>query len=257
MRISIWQQFSSNHSGGFNLIAEFKSLEDLEKARTVTNHFIETIAEWYKQHPELDEELREHGLLPLTPAEEKLAEQYKLNNWEFSVDWAPVEANTQVANRGFYIFRNLLFLTSPIETWVDTQPFNELLERQGAHIIWQFYGDSDDNNAAPVVNLVCTAPDEMTAARIVQSLHATETYKSGDTDPRIRISDSHTPYNGHISHQGARIECREIETHSFGGKEYNWKSMHISEFLRDLTAYLETQGCTNFELSISEKPEET
>lgn len=42
MKVSIWQQFSSNHSGGFTVIGNFKSKENLGNATKELRTLIET-----------------------------------------------------------------------------------------------------------------------------------------------------------------------------------------------------------------------
>jgi hypothetical protein len=234
MRVSIWQQFSSNHSGGFSLIGEFKTIEEAENAVAIMKSMISMIAKWYKDHfEELDKQLRKFSILPLTPVEEELAKQYGLTQWEYSVDWAETEANEALINQGLYHYRNLVFLSDPIETWCDAQPFDELLEKLGARI--EVHSATAQDDIVPVVYMTCYAPNETTAAEIVRQLSSSKTFI---TVPNVRS------YPGEISHVDSKIECQELEI---------WHQPHISEFLDELVPYLEAQECKNFEFSISHR----
>src|SRR5258706_3866109 len=106
MRVSLWQQFSSNHSAGFSLVAEFKSIEEAEKAHSAILAIISAIAKYYEEHwEELDKALRKEGMVAPTPIERDLARQYNLLSWDYSVDWASTEADKRVSNQGLYRFQ--------------------------------------------------------------------------------------------------------------------------------------------------------
>lgn len=45
MKLSLWQQFSSNHSAGFSLIGQFKTAEEATQAVAVIRGILEKIAD--------------------------------------------------------------------------------------------------------------------------------------------------------------------------------------------------------------------
>ena len=239
MRVSIWQQFSSNHSAGFSLVAQFKTVEETEKAAAIVRHFINTVAKWYQEHPELDDELIEEGILPLTPPEEQLAEQYDLQDWEWSLDWAPVEADETVSNQGFYIYENLIFLSDPIETWCVAQPFNDLLTKLGG--IVKFHEFEDQKLA--VLDISCNAPDDKSAAEIAHILSLSIDRGNGKSESAIQVPNLRLQQRGKVSYSESRIEFKKLPT--------IW-GHRVTDFLPHLISYLESQGCKNFEFSISE-----
>jgi hypothetical protein len=84
MHISLWQQFTSNHSAAFDLIGTFKTAEDAEQAAVEVRTILRRVREWYGKQYDEDErvELREaEDLLPLTPEEEAIRKQYDLKKW--------------------------------------------------------------------------------------------------------------------------------------------------------------------------------
>ena len=45
MKISIWQQFSSNHSANFELVGQFPTVEEAEKAYAILLDILTVIAQ--------------------------------------------------------------------------------------------------------------------------------------------------------------------------------------------------------------------
>src|SRR5262249_21883154 len=148
---------------------------------------------------------------------------------------------------GLYTFNNLLFLSDPVETWTGAQPFDTLLEKWGATVVNHNIGLPDPT---PIVRLICLAPDASKAAAIVTTLASSKTYADGSLNPLIALPDA-PPYNGKISHADARITCDDLAMWSISGG-----TRHLAKFLPDLRAYLESQGCTDFALTVSGKPAE-
>jgi hypothetical protein len=50
MRVSIWQQFSSNHSGHFWVVGTFKTVEDAQKAYDELRAMLTEIDRWHREH---------------------------------------------------------------------------------------------------------------------------------------------------------------------------------------------------------------
>jgi hypothetical protein len=241
VRISIWQQFSSNHSGGFDLVAQFKTPEEAQKAFATVKGFIQKIADYYAAHEdELEKQRPKHGLLYITPVEEELARQYNLTDWELSVDWAPFEADPDPEMaKGLKVFQNLVFLYPVIETWLNAKPFDELFEQLGGKVALGSGVEGDEEfKFRPVVNMTCIALDEQTAAEIVQKLNYLNRYEDWIW-PQIRVPDYYEPIDGLITYSGSTIACQDMQTDAL--------------FMEYLKAYLEGHGCTAFEFSISNK----
>ena len=49
MRISIWQQFSSNHSSSFTIIGTFENSEAAQRAAIEFRAILEKIVGWYQE----------------------------------------------------------------------------------------------------------------------------------------------------------------------------------------------------------------
>ncbi len=241
MRISIWQQFSSNHSGGFNLIGQFETIEEAEKAYLIIQDMLKTVSDYYAEHPELEEDYQDYRWL--TPPEEELAKKHSLSNWERSLDWA--------AGSGGKLshYRNLIFLSDYGETWLDAEPFDELLPKFGAIVkIW----NNGIDDTKPTVSIRCAAPSEKEAVELVKQLYSSVAYTS-EPSLAIRLPDYELVHKGVSKVIGQKVEFRDLpmETYNPEAKTKNEFS-RIEEFLPRLISYLESKGCSNFEFSLGE-----
>src|SRR5579863_2710451 len=98
MRISIWQQFSSNHSSDFTLVGEFRSVDDAQRAGDELRHILQTVVDWYVAHPEVDEARFTEGSCLPSPAEIEFAKQYGVElNSAYGIDWLGAELSADFA----------------------------------------------------------------------------------------------------------------------------------------------------------------
>ena len=74
MRVSIWRQFSSNHSNSFTVIGTFKTPEIAYTVADRLRTILVEIAQWYEADPEWAANYQELGLL--SPPEVEYSEQY-------------------------------------------------------------------------------------------------------------------------------------------------------------------------------------
>lgn len=78
MKISIWQQFSSNHSAGFDIVGEFVSVEKAQEVYQTLHEILTLIKEFRRGHDE--------AIYGLTWPEQELSKQYNVE-WKTSIDW--------------------------------------------------------------------------------------------------------------------------------------------------------------------------
>jgi|GEM_PF-5691358 len=50
MRLSMWQQYSANHSSDFTLVGEFKTPEEAQKAGEKLHNLVKSIEAWHREH---------------------------------------------------------------------------------------------------------------------------------------------------------------------------------------------------------------
>src|SRR5579864_8296453 len=78
MGISIWRQFSSNHSANFTVVGQFETPERAHEVAEEMRAMLRAIGEWWEQYPGLEGQI-EHDLGKrgqLTPPEAHFKEQY-------------------------------------------------------------------------------------------------------------------------------------------------------------------------------------
>jgi hypothetical protein len=99
MKISIWRQFSSNHSGGFTVIGKFQSKEEADKLADEIRTLIKTIKEDTSSiSPVIGEDDTYLTSNPPTEKEIAIANYYGIE-WKIHIDWAVGDANvTQFDN---------------------------------------------------------------------------------------------------------------------------------------------------------------
>jgi|GEM_PF-3685278 len=95
MKLSIWQQFSSNHSAAFDIVAQFESAEWAEEVRQLITQVILDYYDWdTKDH--LDSDIID------------LKNDYELDGFHLELTWI---LNRQHAQRAVYVVDNLLFIS--------------------------------------------------------------------------------------------------------------------------------------------------
>lgn len=140
MRISIWQQFSSNHSSDFTVVGRFGSSEEAQAA-------FEQLTQW------MTKILYEHSSSRTTQAE--ISQRYNLEWYDEGLDWnGRPDDITEVVKR----VQNDVFLVCPIETYDSAVPFVGLMWKIGARRV-----QYQQEYQRLCVYLTCEAPDEKIA----------------------------------------------------------------------------------------------
>ena len=128
MRISMWQQFSSNHSSSFTVAGKFEIIEHAHKAAEAIRAILRTLLDWYEQHENaIDWTAMAVGEHPATPIEQQTGEQYGIA-WNKAVDWV---VNLQTPNQAVSTYNNYVFVSS---VSIGEKPFDELMAKLGAQV---------------------------------------------------------------------------------------------------------------------------
>ncbi len=134
MKISIWQQFSSNHSSSFTVVGEFETAEKANESANTIMAILEDIKASYiehKEHPRVN--------LPPTAIEKKYGEMYGFD-WKERLDW--VDYNLDLNNNAQYIpflstYDRLVIIesTPSVYTWQTGHQMANLLTGMGANVV--------------------------------------------------------------------------------------------------------------------------
>src|SRR5512134_2232005 len=94
MRISIWQQWACNHSGGFTVVGTFESSEWAVAAADEVRRLLQGLADWYSEPA--NRETLERGMedvdVPFAPIEKQFMAKHKIGEAEWNwggggIDW--------------------------------------------------------------------------------------------------------------------------------------------------------------------------
>ena len=93
MKLTIWQQFSSNHSSGFSVVGKFKSVEEANKAADELRAIIKAIRyDTSPVSPADGEDNLYRSYDPLTEKEVAIGNYYDIE-WKIHIDWAVGDEN--------------------------------------------------------------------------------------------------------------------------------------------------------------------
>lgn len=243
MRISIWQQFSSNHSASFMIIGTFETPEKAAQVAEEFRSFLRAVAGYWQQ---LDPKQRQIQTMwrDITPVESALSQKYDLT-LEHGLDWLP--ADPDKAEKAVVLYNSSVFVENIGNTYIGSEPFETLLRKFGAQVAgWREKGDG-----CPSVRLTCDAPDEIVAQRILDAVEPEYmTGPKGRTSEKpiaLVISDVlRVDEDSQFLREGTKLTFEMI---NFG--------IFTDEFLSDLSKiidFLTGQGCTHIACEFYETP---
>lgn len=132
MRLTIWQQFSSNHSSRFTIVGKFPSEQEAKRAYAFWLDFIVKVQEYYRTQLDPNRYLDEPA--PLSPIEEEFIAKYGLKEWyEQPIDWLGTEFHEIP-----HVLRRMgehLFLSVEFETHQRAYPAHALMKAIGARAL--------------------------------------------------------------------------------------------------------------------------
>lgn len=155
MRISIWQQFSSNHSSFFTIVGEFKTDEDANAAYQTWYELITSVTDWWKQRDQSPYWNWEHG--PSDP-ETDFSKKHDITWQENPIDWFGQPNELQ---KVLQKVRNRVLVNVEFETWQSPELAEKIMSSLGGKTIKQ---TSEDITL--LVNFSCYGPDEKKAQEV-------------------------------------------------------------------------------------------
>lgn len=129
MHYTLWQQFSSNHSANFTLVGRFATARKAQTVGKEIRTFLRTLGAYWDETGglEYDDEEGEYSE-ELTPPEEEFQAKYNLTTYETALDWCQSEGT---ADDVLHVYRDFVVLIPDNETWNETAPFAEFIEKRG------------------------------------------------------------------------------------------------------------------------------
>jgi hypothetical protein len=179
MRVSIWQQFASNHSTDFTVVGKFASAEEAQQAASELRKALTAIHAWYREHPDVVEQAVKDYETP-TPAEQHIGEQYSVE-FTHACDWIAKDYRDDLPiDELVTTYTNIVFVTNRYRsTWVGGASVTPLMGKFTASIFV-----NEESGTAIAVTLTCRAPDQQTAVTIHDILQ--KYLKEGGPPPGMR-----------------------------------------------------------------------
>ncbi len=199
LRLSIWRQFSSNHSADFSIIGTFDTPEAAQRAIDTLRALLDSISDWYEDpahgdNPWLTWDWSTGQPPPPSQAEREIGERYGID-WPYAIDWFD-RYDLQT-----FLQDNVIMLSNADNVDVGAYPMNLIMERLGAHVATDNL--QSDNPSAVGIDLKCMAPSEEEAVRI-QALVNEHIARRLETE--IPLPWNMSFWDGEVRRDGARLE---------------------------------------------------
>jgi len=248
MRLSIWQQFSSNHSARFTVVGVFDTPEAAQKATDELNRLMKAIAQWHTE-PQYPERLegRETGELP-PPSDPELefSQQHGIDWSDYGIDWFW----TDEAERSIIHVDTLVFINGP-ESDVGPGPADQLVEWLGGQALIDGTVDGYEGPFNRVtVDVSCFAPDIATAERVRKDFQDYQHLRQERQQPGDTFK---TPWHSYSQmHEVSSVLSGTVKTKDsnvYFEKLWLWR---LGYGLPSLLAYLKDNGCIDIQCKLKE-----
>jgi|GEM_PF-3210932 len=257
MKLSIWQQFSSNHSANYMVVGKF---ETSEKAAVVASEFRKFVLKMFKTTAYPIKIEGQHTAYVPTKVEIAIGQKYGFD-WEHGVDWA------YFSNPKLYLeiihdtvwFRNPHWIThqAPVEI---IRLFKGMGAEQVAVSGELCVGIPSRPDTALLIDVKCKAPDEEKAKNLYRifSLEFAEKIiedRWGLFDEPSRI-DPLFQIDTEIQNIFVRPDVKVFEV-TYAGQELELQGLVLQDDIemvfKVLIQYLEKEACTNIEYFFREE----
>lgn len=248
MKVTIWQQFNSNHSSSYTVVGQFDTTETAQRAYRAFYQLFTGILQERASTP--------HDIM--TPAERSFSQDHNIR-WEAEgIDW--LRRTTLFENHLNQSEQIVFISTGWGETWQLPEPIIEALKALGVQHIYII----DYDQADFTVRLTCIAPDQRRAVSITQAVNtvlatvdAPITVDLEDLEDREeRTIDWAQPQaNGFIQFEDYNLSGGEPATYTPDNRvsiAVCFTTLHLG--LPAMVQWLKMLGCTDIAYTFSEEP---
>jgi hypothetical protein len=237
MRVSIWQQFSSNHSGGFEVVGEFASPAAAQEAAETLRYML-ILIENFRQGASKDQD---H--IPVTWPEQEFSKQYGVEWSQYSIDWIEYWGGENI---NVQVFDQFVFVSNfnIDNTWLGASPIPDLIAKLGG------VASKGGELTSPDViafEITAMAPDikvlDQICAELVPYFELLQNERLPDTVPWSNYSLAPYyggAYYGIVTKNGKELQLKNL---TFGPS----LGFEFPAFL----AYLKGHGFTNIQYSVN------
>lgn len=229
MKLTIWQQFSSNHSAGFTVVGEFKTREEADKAAQEFITLIETVRN-----------SRSGG--DVTGYEYAIGLEYGIE-WEHHLDWA--ENRNQVAQ-----FDNYVMVSNNLYDGLIRTDYIDRMMKKLAETVYISHDITVDEIA---VELTCkvseSEKDKKLCSTMKHYFDLVRAEKAHEIEtPWVEVAKHIFDYDSFETPEDVYHGVVECDGQQLYFK--NTRFMSIGYGLPALIAYLKQEGCTDIKYTI-------
>jgi hypothetical protein len=233
MKMSIWQQYSSNHSGSVTIVGTFESPDAARAAAATLDGILTDLIAWHERPENKRNPLPVDA--PPPPPEADLIRRYKLQvdrNFGFTED---VRASIRVQAVDRVVLLNIG------ETWNEPPPpLVQLVERLGGQEVSREFEIDGTYITTVDVHLTCVAPDESAAGAIYSPIHAYFQDPAGYAGEYYPWEgDDVTDARGSVQRDGARLI-------------FDLRFYQLRAGLPAFVAFLTAKGCSQITYTLTE-----
>lgn len=234
MKLSIWQQFSSNHSNSFTVVGKFKTVEEAQKAEQEFHTIIKAIKE---AHVRAGENVSDR---------ERTMGNYYGFEWTKHLDWA--DNTYQAVAFDNYVMVSDMF----VQTWLGAMFVDLIMERLGGEI----FVEEEMGMQGIQVELTCEVNTKQQEKTVLQALDPYFSSQRAETAEFVnppwheitkRLFDydnlkmDDDIYYGHVNTKGKTLQFTKMKFSAIG---YG---------LPALIEYLRQAGCTNIQYTLAQR----
>lgn len=236
MKLTLWQQFSSNHSSSFTVVGTFESPQKAQSAATQLNALFKEVFRWYDKHPG-QKALDMYD--PPTSPERAIIEQFNIQtDWNLGVSSQSVRKSLSIKAT-----EHILLLHISATSWNHAHEnlaklvskFGSL--KTGRHSLL----DSGIYNPGLNISLNAQAPDGAVGRRVYDEIRTAIDHIDPDEDELVLPWVEHC----YISEMPTVEWDGHILTISAGFKR-------LADNLLAFIAHLKVEGFTDFDLEFTE-----
>lgn len=155
MQITIWEQFSSNHSTSYDIVGTFATKGIAREVADKMRGWLLSIL-YYDERPDR---------FAMSLTEKYLSKKYDIEWNEDGIRW---NGRPDSIDEVIFQWRNMVIFSCPIESHEHTAtPYIELFCKLGASQIHQFFGDPVEMG----LYVVCQAPSEAIAKELLERVN--------------------------------------------------------------------------------------
>lgn len=237
MKLTMWQQFSSNHSSSFTIVGTFESPERAQSAAAQLNTLFQEIFRWYDEHPE-QKALDMYD--PPTAPERAVIEQFNIQtDWNLGV--SPQYIRESLSIRAA---EHILLLHIPLTSWNHAhENLAKLVSKIGSlktgrHSLL----DAGIYNPGLDIRLSAQAPDEATGKRLYDEIQTAIDHIEPDDYELVFLWMEHCYITG-------------LPTVTFDGQvlTISARFTRLADNLPAFIAHLKAEGFTDFNLEFKEE----